>query len=56
MAATNISRTQQPSTSLKPWIIVTAVAFCILHVVGGLMLSTPNTRQTEMSFIAMRSD
>ena len=55
MPIANASRTWQ-SPSLKPWIIVTAVAFCILHVVGGLMLSTPNTRPTEMLAVAMRGD
>jgi len=56
MAITNNARPQRPSTSLKPWIVVAAVAFCFLHVVGGIMLSTPNARSTETSLIAMRSD
>jgi hypothetical protein len=56
MTITNNARAQRPSTSLKPWIVVAAVAFCFLHVVGGIMLSAPNARSTETSLIAMRSD
>ena len=55
MPIANASRTRQ-SRSLKPWIIVTAIAFCVLHVVGGLMLSAPSTRPAEMSVVAMRGD
>ena len=55
MAITNSARTQLTSTSLKPWTIVAAVTFCLLHVVGGAMLNAPNARSTE-TLIAMRSD
>lgn len=55
-AITNNARAEPPSTSLKPWILVAAVAFCFLHVAGGIILSAPNARSTETSLIAMRSD
>jgi hypothetical protein len=52
----NAPRAQRPSAPLKLWIIVTAIGFCILHVVGGLLLGAPNTRSTETSLASMRGD
>ena len=56
MAITNNASAQRSSTSLKPWMVVAAAAFCFLHVAGGIILGAPTARSTETSLIAMRSD
>lgn len=55
-SVTNTAGTPQRTTFVKPWVIITAVCFCVLHVVGGLMLSSTNSRPTAVSAIPMHGD
>jgi hypothetical protein len=42
--------------SINPWIVVAAVGFGILHVIGGVIIHDASSRPTQTSQVAIQGD
>jgi hypothetical protein len=58
MANDDDARTQRSSEpmSINPWIVVAAVGFGILHVIGGVIIHDASSRPTQTSQVAIQGD